>query len=421
MVDEISKTLFKFIIFLLIPINSSAQIKLDAQLRNRFEFREGYQKLAAAGSVPAVLVSQRTRLTFSYDTEQLKIKIAPQDVRLWGDDPNISGTGVGDNATIGLFEGYAELRLSNWGWLSAGRQQLIYDKEWIFSARNWNQNGIAYDAAVLKMKLCDWNLHFGSSWNTLKEGSSDNHYPPDRIKSLNYLWLNRKVAQFLNLSLLHVASGKTKSDTENKLFFRQTSGLFAEYKKGNFTVWGNSYYQYGLNQQGKRVSASLTDLDASYQLGSIRVGSGFAILSGNKFIGEGQAKDRLFDMLYGARHRYFGFLDYFSNFSTHTNQGGLADYFAYLDINISKNVNLKNISHYFRLDQTNPLTGGNKNLGFENDLVVVYKFSNWGTIESGFLFFLPTETLKAIQNVPDSKFSKFIYFQMTISPTMYKN
>ena len=37
-----------------------AQFSINAQLRNRFEVRDGYQKLATDGAAPAVFVSQRT-------------------------------------------------------------------------------------------------------------------------------------------------------------------------------------------------------------------------------------------------------------------------------------------------------------------------------------------------------------------------
>lgn len=416
MADGVLKLISIITFTLGIPSGLIAQINMDAHLRNRFELRDGYQKLAAAGSVPAALVSQRTRVTLNYQSEQLKIKIAAQDVRLWGDNPIMSVTGTGDNATLGLFEGYAEIRLGNRGWLSTGRQQLIYDKEWIFAARNWNQNGIAYDAAVLKLKFSNCNLHVGSSWNTMTEGTSDNFYPSSRIKSLNYVWLNHKITSTINISLIQVASGVTKSDSENKLYFRQTSGIFAEFKKEHFNAYGNAYYQYGKNQQGKSVNAFLIHLDASYQTGRYTAGTGFAILSGNQHIGSEQLKDRLFDNLYGARHRYFGFLDYFRS-SDHTQQGGLNDYFVSFDATITERINLRNVCHYFRLNQPNPLTLRNKNLGFENDLVLKYTFNNWGTFESGFMFILPTETLQAIQNVPDAKFSRFVYFQLTIMPT----
>jgi len=404
----------------IVNIETYSQFKVDAQLRNRFELRDGYQKLALNGSTPTALISQRSRITFSYTTDNLKLVFTPQDVRLWGGDAVVSSSGVASNTTIGLFEGYAEIKLSNLGWVSAGRQQLKYDNERILAARNWNQNGLSYDAFVFKLKLSDWDLHIGSSWNTLKESGADNLYPASRIKSLNYLWLSRKINENFSASLIHVASGITQTDTTNTLKFRQTTGIYSEYKVNAFNIWGNIYYQYGKNQKGTDVSAFLIDADASYKIGNFTPGLGFGYLSGNTKTGTAQTTDNLFDVLYGARHKYFGFIDYFSSFSSSTKQGGLADYYLYLDYQFSKSVSVRNIGHYFQLAQTNPTTPTDKNLGYENDLVLKYKFNDWGALESGYMFFLPTESLKTIQGLANNKFSQFFYLQLTITTTLFK-
>lgn len=414
------KLIISIFLLLFTVIEMQAQFKVDAQLRNRLEFRDGYQKLAAKGSTPAGFISQRTRIIFSYETENLKLKITPQDVRIWGGDAVVNSTGVANNTNIGLFEGYAEVKLGGFGWVSAGRQQLKYDDEFILAARNWNQNGLSYDALVFKLKRSEWNLHFGGSWNTLKESSADILYPSNRIKSFNYFWLNRKFNDNFTASLLHVASGVTETDTTNTLNFRQTTGIYSDYKDNNLSVWGNVYYQYGKNQKGTNVDAFAINADASYKIGNLTPGIGFGYLSGNKKTGADQTTDNLFDVLYGARHKYFGFIDYFSSFASHTKQGGLADYYFYLDYKFSKTVSIRNISHYFQLAQTNPTTPTDKNLGYENDLVLKYKFNDWGALESGYMIFLPTESLKSIQGVTNDKFSQFFYLQLTITPALFK-
>ena len=220
----------------------SAQFSIDAQLRSRLEIRDGYQKLAVEGSSPALFISQRTRLTFGYETSSLKLKFTPQDVRLWGDQSTMN-IGVGDNPSLDLLEAYAEVKLGNAGWVSAGRQQLVYDSRRLLGNRNWNQNGISYDALLFKLKPNDWNIHLGSSWNTLSNALAENPYPTTRIKSLNFLWLNRKFNENFTLSMLHISSGVKKTDTTNPMNFRHTTGLYGEYKKNNFSAWSNFYYQ----------------------------------------------------------------------------------------------------------------------------------------------------------------------------------
>lgn len=413
------------LLFVLLPTvvclqQSFAQFSIDAQLRNRFELRDGYQKLAAEGSNPAALISQRTRFSLNYTNDFLKLKLTPQDVRLWGDQATLSASGVGDNPSLDLLEAYAEIKLGKSGWISVGRQQLSYDSRRLLGDRNWNQNGIAYDALVLKFAVDDWNLHAGASWNTMTELLSENPYPSARIKSLNFIWLNRKINDRLSLSLLHISSGMTKTDTTSALNFRHTTGIYGEYKTKQFNAWGNIYYQFGKNQKGNNVSAILIDADASYKIGKFTPGIGMGYLSGNKKVIGADEADNLFDPLYGNRHRYFGFIDYFRSFPTNTRQGGLADYYLWLDYRFTKKVSARNTLHSFSLAQTNPGTPSDKGLGVENNLIVKYKFSEWGELEGGYCFFLPTETLKVIQNVKNDKFSQFFYLQLTITPNIFK-
>lgn len=407
------------ILLISIPIQIQAQFKIDVQLRNRFEIRNGYQKLAENEAIPACLIWQRTRISFSYETDHLRLKITPQDVRLWGDETIRSSTGVfGDEASLEIFESYAEIRLGNVGWVSVGRQQFKYDNERILGARNWNNRGLTYDAVLLKLKTRSWNIHLGSTWNSIAEASSDNRYPANRIKSLNFLWLNHQIKDNANLSLLHVASGITETDTTNGMNFRQTTGLYIEYNKHDLNIWCDAYYQYGRNQSGQHVSAFLVSADFSYQTGKFIPGFGLVYLSGNNKTGTAQTTEKLFDILYGRRHSFYGFIDYFRDFPSHTLEGGLIDYYFNIGYTISKSISIQNTGHYFQLAQTNSMTPENRNLGYENDLVIKFKFSDWCDLETGYLFFLPTKSLETIQKVPDSEFSQFFYLQLTLNPIL---
>lgn len=401
-------------------ITGYGQFTLDAQLRPRFEIRNGYQHLIPDTVDPAFLISQRTRLSFGYENKFLKVKITPQDVRIWGDEQMYSSTGVfGDQASLDLFEGYLELRLWSWARISAGRQQLIYDNERILASPNWNQTGIAYDAVVAKMEWGSWKIHLGGSWNTMGEIYYDNPYPSNRIKSIDFAWVNWEISKGIHASVMHVASGKTQSDTTNRLFWKQTSGVYGEGQWGDLKCWADGFYQYGRNPMGMTVSAFLFDFQAEYSIKFFTPGLGISYLSGNKSTGTAQKEDHLFDVLYGSRHTYFGYMDYFRNFSNDTKQGGLIDYFLSLKFTVLKKISILNMSHYFQLAQTNPTTPSNRDLAFENDLVIKYKFSDWGNLESGYMFLIPTTGFKTMQGVQNNAFAQFYYLQLTVSPTLF--
>ncbi len=397
-----------------------AQFRVEAQFRNRFEFRDGYKKLSEKGSEPAAFISQRTRISFGFESERLKLRFTPQDVRVWGDEKASSATGVyGDSASLDLFEAFVQIKIGDNGWLSVGRQPLVYDGQRLLAARNWNQNGLSYDAVVYKWKSQAWEFHAGNSWNSTGENASDNFYNPSRIKSLNFLWAKHQVTSQWSLSLSHIASGVTPSANSNKLWFRQTSGVYTTYVGERVQTTGNLYYQFGKNTSRNRVNAWLFDADIAYKAESMTPGIGVSYLSGNHTLNGNT--DRLFDVLYGARHRVFGDMDYFSNFGPHTKQGGLAELYVYLDFRLGNNTRLKNTGHYFRLAQNNESTPNKKNLGYENDLVLKHNFQDWGSLECGYAFFLPTRSLKSIQNVPETKHSQFFYLQLTLSPVLFRS
>jgi len=404
---------------LLVPDFVQSQFSIDAQLRPRFEIRDGYQRMIPDTVSPSIVISQRTRLSFSYENKYLKLRITPQDVRVWGDESLVTATGVfGDPASLDLFEGYLQLRLGRWGLLSAGRQQLIYDSERLLSARNWNQTGISYDAVVAKFSEKGWNLHLGGSWNTLGEAYFNDWYPTNRMKSLAFLWFNKKFGQYIQFSLLHVAAGVTHSDTTNLLYWRQSTGLWGDFRWRGLKAWFDCFYQYGRNPQGIKIGAYLADVNTSYTIGFFTPGLGFSYLSGNSQTGSAMTRDHYFNVLYGNRHGFFGNIDYFRT-AADTKQGGLADYFVFLKFAVCKGLIISNTSHYFELAQLNPSTPSTRDLGFENDLIVKYSFLSWGTLESGYCFIIPTPGLESIQGVTDPRFPQFFYLQLTVTPTLF--
>ncbi len=394
------------------------QVNAEVEYRPRFEWRAGYGELLSSSASPSFIALQRLRMSVSYQTDGLKLKFAPQDVRVWGDEQLSSSTGVfGDEASFDLFEGYAELRLWENSWISVGRQQLSYDNQRLLSGRNWNQHGLAYDAVVFKTIAGAWAIHAGASWNSLKATASESFYLSDRIKSLNFLWLKKSFGETFDVSFSHIASGVTETDTTNTMHFKQTSGVYATYNVGSFSMKGNFYFQYGKNQVGTEVSAFLVDADASLSLGRYKPGVGFSYLSGNDEADS--TTENLFDALYGARHRFFGHMDYFRNMTSHTGGGGLSDWYGYLGYKVSDNISLKNTTHFFSLAQTNSNTPDGKALGMENEVELKFKFNGWGALKAGWLFYLPTDSFRQLQGVVQERFPNFAFVELTITPTLF--
>lgn len=409
-------TIIAAFILLIFIENVNAQLSLDAEYRPRFEFRDGYRSLNESVTVPSFIISQRSRLNLTYIHEQFKLVFSPQDVRVWGDEQLSSSTGVyGDYASLDLHQAYLEMKLSGLGSLAIGRQELAYDYQRLLAKRNWNQNGLAYDAVVFKMNSFDFDIHLGASWNSLSATTSDNFYLSKRIKSLNFLWVNKEISEKQNISLLHISSGATKTDTTNTLYFKHTTGLFTQYKGEDLEYRLNAYYQYGKNNSGRNVSAFLADADVAIKAGKFKPGIGGSYLSGNKNL---TGTDHLFDNLYGARYRFFGHMDYFRNISSHTNQGGLTDLYAYLGYKINKKVSVKNITHYFMLSALNSSTPGKKELGIENETEIKWKINDWSSLKLAYLLYSGTNSFKQLQGVNNNNFAQFAFLEWTFTPKL---
>jgi hypothetical protein len=232
--------------------------------------------------------------------------------------------------------------------------------------------------------------------------------------------LNRKFSDNFTFSFIHIAAGVTKTDTTNAMNFGQTTGIYSNYTAGNINFWTDAYYQYGKNRQGISRQAFMFDAELNYKIENLTPVFGFAYLSGNNKTITGASIDNLFEGIYRSRHSYFGGIDYFTLYDTHTKSAGLIDYYFYINYKFSKSFRVLNTAHYFQLAHTNPATPNDKNLGFENDLLLRYKFNDWGVLETGYFFFLPTETLKTIQKVPNNKFLQFFNVQLTLTPTLFK-
>ena len=122
---DFSKRIFFILLFFGIT-KTYSQFTVDAQLRPRFEFRHGYKTLFPNDTDPAAFVSQRTRLNFGYKTEKLNFYVSAQDVRVWGDVPQLN---VADENGFSLHQAWAEVSLVSDLNLKIGRQEIVYDDQ----------------------------------------------------------------------------------------------------------------------------------------------------------------------------------------------------------------------------------------------------------------------------------------------------
>ena len=245
-----------------------SQFIIKGEFRPRFEYRSGYKSLIPSSSDAAIGVSQRSRITFNYQTGKFSFGLGIQDVRVWGDESYYNSIGVyGDNASLDLNEAWIAMNVCPAWTIKVGRQYWIYDDERLLSERNWNQSSIKYDGVLFKFLQNKWQFDAGFSWNTAKDTTSGNEYTPKKIKTENFLYLKKPVTDWLTISAIAMATGYTPNDTTATIYVKGTYGINFDIKKGNFKFYASGYYQNGQSRSGKDVGAFLAHAKTSYTFG----------------------------------------------------------------------------------------------------------------------------------------------------------
>ncbi|MBU1633500.1 alginate export family protein, partial [bacterium] len=398
-----------------------AQLTVDAEIRPRFEVRDGYKLLAVDGQIPAVLISQRSRLNLAYSKNRIATRFSLQDVRVWGDESNISSTGVnGDPASIDLYEAWAEYRIPAGFDLRIGRQVFNIDDQRLISQRNWNQNGLSYDALRLRYAPGDWQFDLALSLNNNQENADGNLYPADRLKTLNFLHIKGPLAQQLSNSMILLATGVTANDSSEVIYMRGTLGDYWHFSGDKLDLQGSLYYQFGKNKVGQDVSACLASVDALIPFQSWKIGGGLVWISGQDGTNSNsdyQNTDHLFDILYGTRHSIYGLMDYFSNIPKSTVSGGLLDACLKLQYGMDKTSLQLDIHRFYLANRVlldsdpDPI---DSYLGTEFDLSLKWKLHPAITLQGGYSVMRPGESLERIQglNPGDSDWSQWFWLML---------
>ena len=398
--------------------NSYSQFTVDAELRPRFEFRHGYKTLFPDNTDPATFVSQRTRLNFAFKTEKLQLYISPQDVRVWGDVPQLNSA---DNNGFSLHQAWAEVLLVNKLFLKIGRQEIVYDDQRFFGNVGWAQQGRSHDAAILKFEPDFIKLHIGGAYNQDGEALTGNILTTGTYKSLLHVWLHKDWKQisgsflFLNNGLQYIDEiDETKSDTR----YSQTAGVHLKAAVNNFNVSSNIYYQFGTDLYNNDLNAYLVSLEANYlATENFNIGLGGEIQSGNEFGASSNGKNNAFNPLYGTNHKFNGLMDYFY-VGNHIDNVGLVDFYgkANYSFNTKSNINLT-IHQFFAASPINDVVS--KELGLEMDLVSLYKLSDYVAVQAGYSQFFALKGIETIKNNLDNNLNNWAWLMVTIDPVLF--
>lgn len=405
--------------FILFSYSASAQFEIRTVIRPRFEFRNGYNTLRNDTTTPAAFVSQRTRLNFSYKTKKIETKLSFFDFRVWGDQ-----VWKKDIASMGLNEAWVKININNYWSIKFGRQKLKYDNNRLISPVNWNQIGAAHDVFKINFNKNSWVVDFDAAWNQSSQNKfgTDYYWMNSFYKSLYILWLSKKYKNF-TISSLNISDGYQDEINAEIQHYRFTYGFIPDYKNKKLQITGRIFGQTGHLQTGRNILAYYTNLDFSYTVSDkMKFIAGNEIKSGNNALDSLNTTDNSFNILYGAKHKFNGRIDYFSLPST-TNGAGFIDSYLKANYKFSESTSLLTEYHYFML-QNNFIYEGSvmdKFLGHEIDFIYKQKIKKDIRLEAGYSCIFGTKSLDIIKNGNSNLWNNWFYFMITVDPSFFIN
>lgn len=400
------------ILFLLVVATTYAQTKVDAEIRPRTEYRHGFKTLFPNNAKAALFTSQRTRLNFSHAIGKLSFYVSVQDVRVWGDVPQLNAA---DANGLGLHQAWAELQLDANYSLKLGRQEVAYDDQRIFGSVGWAQQARSHDLALLKYKKENFKFDLGLAFNQSKENlTGTNLTTPKTYKAMQYMWLHKKWDHFSG-SLLFLNNGL---QSLNGLQYSQTIGTHLKTKKKNLSFAANLYYQFGNDVASNDISAYLIGLETNYKTSDkTTFGLGFEMQSGNDY-NAAAGKNNAFTPFYGTNHKFNGFMDYFY-VGNHINNVGLVDIYAKANFKLNAKSSFTTFVHSFSA-AANINSSVSKSLGTELDMVYAYKFTKEIGIKAGYSQMFASDGMEVLKANFDNNTNNWAWVMVTIKPTIFQ-
>jgi len=424
-----NRTPIKPITFLILLVlgashNSLGQFKLSAEIRPRTEFRNGFKTPSSDGFQPAIFTEQRSRIYFEYTQPKYKLKLAFQDVRYWGQTPQIFKADVGNTF---LSEAWGEVNLTEKVSLKVGRQIITYDNERYLGDLEWAQQGRRHDALLLKVEDASFKskLHFGFAFNTddditeptfLQTKGANYYSTVGSYKTMQYAWYN-KGFESGSVSLLALNLGLQNADTT--VSNKQTLGFIGSKNVGKINLATDVYYQTGKIGTND-VGALLAGINATFKTKTTPITLGYEYVSG-KDDADKSGKITNFNPDFGTNHAFNGFMDYFYLGQANGNVG-VQDIYIKTKFKLGKGA-LMIHGHEFLTGSVQLKENGESlsaAMSTEIDLVYAQKIGGDISFNIGYSQMLATDTMLALRS-GNKKSNNWAWMMITFNPTLFQS
>lgn len=411
---------FILLVFILFAGSLAAQeFDIAAEIRPRFELRNGYGSLMPDNTNPASFISQRTRLNLGFQNDKLKLFTSLQNVNVWGDVGTTSPT---SKNSLAFHQAWAELFMTNKLSFKLGRQELSYDDERIFGAVGWVQQARSHDALVAKYKASEnHQVHIGLALNALNETNIDEDYTINQYHNMQYAWYQGKFNN-LQLSLLAMNLGMPyQKDSLQDFAYNHTFGGRLVYNKNKFSVDGSGYIQTG-DIANVSLMAWYASANVKYGVSDkFTAGVGFEYLSGTD---QNTSKSEInsFNPWFGTNHKFNGHMDYFY-VGNHINSVGLTDVYAFGEYK-HKAFSAALRPHIYMAPGVIISEEGktmDPYLGTEIDFSMGYKLNEYIGFNVGYSQMFATESMETLKSGNADNLNNWAWVMVTINPTLFSS
>ena len=410
------------------------EFTLSAQLRPRFEYRNGAYKPIQEGEAPAILTNNRVRLNFDYKhTDRLHLYISLQNVNVWGQAPQIQS--FDRTGGMSVFEAYDEFPLFNTLSAKVGRQVIALDDDRIFGSLDWHPAGRSHDAVNLNWTPSEkWTLRGFFAYNqsgstvtptlNVNTPSGQNFTPGwgQDYQHLQALHAHYSISEAHQLSLSFANLGYRTDDSADQNM--QTFGAHYTGKSNQLSYGASAYLQTGKNAQGTEKSAYMFAVNAGYKFSPIfGLTAGVDYLSGNAS-DDTSGKDKKFNPFSGTNHKFYGFMDYYYVGAPGSNaapSAGLLNPYLTANVRTGEKSNLSATFHYFAPAAKFEASGKkHSSYGSEIDLVYNLKVQPFVGLQLGYSTYFANDGTKALKGTANQRgYQDWFWCSLNINPKLF--
>lgn len=380
------KKLIVLILISLISLQAQQLVKFNAQIRPRLEFdNKDFNSSNSATSFTLL----RTRLGAQFNPNaDITGYVQIQDSRSFGSETSTTA----NMKNVDLYQAY--FKINNFLNLpidfKVGRFELSYNNERLIGVSGWGNTGRSFDGSTITYNSEKVKAEFFAIQEFEKNAVGD-------TSDQNMFGLLLDLKLLPNYQIQPILIWQKFVPTSQ--LSRFTTGTYIKGTLGSLTHEEEFYYQFGKMKSSKEydINSFFAGINLTYNFNlpaKPYLSFGLDYSSGDDDFSDNNYK--VFNTVYGTGHKFFGYMDYFTNLPLDTYSLGLSDFYLRGGLNLLTDVKASTTLHIFNSAQEYKLkTGSNtKSFGNELDLNLTYSYDKNISFESGLSFFSPGDIFK---------------------------